>query len=114
MRGWILRTGAPLVEESRMVAVQLQHTARRGRAHLVYGADLRATDPRTRGTVHGYYENGDFIREVGSYVQATTTVSSRLQLITALRGSSQPNAGTWYFRPVLLWSTSLGVPTRCA
>jgi outer membrane receptor for ferrienterochelin and colicins len=82
---YYLRTGAPLVEESRMFAVQLQHKSKWRSVDMVYGSDLRAIDPRTGGTVHGYYEDDDFIRETGAYVQATAALSSRLQLVSALR-----------------------------
>ncbi|MDQ3082267.1 MAG: TonB-dependent receptor, partial [Gemmatimonadota bacterium] len=52
---YYLRTGAPLVEQSRMLGVQVQHGAKRGALDVVYGSDMRATDPRTGGTVHGAY-----------------------------------------------------------
>lgn len=82
---YYLRTGAPLVEESRMLALQLQHATSWRGLDLVYGSDVRATDPRTRGTVHGSYEDEDFTRETGAYLQATTLLARRLQGIGALR-----------------------------
>lgn len=82
---YYLRTGAPLVEESRMFALQAQHGRYWRGVDFVYGVDLRIVDPRTRGTVHGVYEHDDVIRETGLYVQSTATVGSRLQMVTALR-----------------------------
>ena len=82
---YFLRTGLPLVEKSRLVSAQVQHGIQRGRVDLVYGMDGRATDPRTEGTVHGQYEDDDFVVEAGMYGQATTTLGSRFQLVTALR-----------------------------
>ena len=82
---FFLRTGLPLVEKSRVASAQLQHGARRRGVDLVYGLDIRATDPRTEGTVHGQYEDDDFLVEAGAYGQATTALGSRVQLVTALR-----------------------------
>ena len=82
---YFLRTGAPLVEKSRLVSAQLQHGTQRRGVDLVYGMDMRATDPRTEGTVHGQYEDDDFLIEAGAYGQATTTLGRRVQLVTALR-----------------------------
>jgi outer membrane receptor protein involved in Fe transport len=82
---YYLRTGGPLVEESRMYAVQLQRASSWRGLGLVYGSDFRATDPRTRGTVHGSYESDDFTRETGVYLQGTAPVGRRLRAIGALR-----------------------------
>ncbi|HEY5417895.1 MAG TPA: TonB-dependent receptor [Gemmatimonadaceae bacterium] len=82
---YFLRTGLPLVEKSRLVSAQLQHGTQRGGVDLVYGTDIRATDPRTEGTVHGQYEDDDFLIEAGAYGQATAALGRRVQLVTALR-----------------------------
>jgi len=82
---YFLRTGLPLVEKSRLVSAQLQHGTQRGGADLVYGMDIRATDPRTEGTVHGQYEDDDFLIEAGAYGQAMAALGRRVQLVTALR-----------------------------
>jgi len=82
---YFLRTGAPLVEKSRLVSAQLQQRTQRERVDLVFGTDIRATDPRTEGTVHGQYEDDDFLIEAGAYGQATTALGRRVQLVTALR-----------------------------
>jgi iron complex outermembrane receptor protein len=82
---YFVRTGERIVERSRLASVQLQHGMRRREVDFVYGMDARATDPRTGGTVHGQNEDDDFLIEAGSYAQATTVLSDRLQLIAALR-----------------------------
>ena len=82
---YYLRTGAPLVEKSQLLAVHLQHAKRHRGVELIYGTDMRATVPRTGGTVHGSYEDDDLIRETGSYIQATTSVGPALQFVSALR-----------------------------
>jgi outer membrane receptor for ferrienterochelin and colicins len=82
---YFLRTGAPVVDQSRVVAAQIQHGGRVELVDLIYGSDLRWTDPRTAGTVHGQYEDDDRLTETGAYLQATAPLNPRLHLITALR-----------------------------
>lgn len=80
-----LRSGLPLVDKSRVVATQLQHGAQWNDIDLLYGADVRWTDPRTGGTVNGMNENDDRMTEAGAFLHATQTVSGRLQIVAALR-----------------------------
>jgi len=82
---YILRTGAPLVDDSRVFVGQLQHGATVGPVDLLYGADVRWTDPRTGGTIHGANENRDRTTEIGAYGHATWTVSRQLEAVAALR-----------------------------
>jgi outer membrane receptor for ferrienterochelin and colicins len=82
---YVLRTGEPLVDHSRMAAVQVQHGATLGPVDWLYGADLRWTDPRTRGTIDGANEAHDALMETGAYVHGTTRLSPRLDLVTAVR-----------------------------
>jgi iron complex outermembrane receptor protein len=84
-RTFSLRNGIPVVDESRLVAGQVQHRASLGRTRLVYGFDSRLIDPRTRGTINGRFENDDQVREVGGYLSATTPLSPRVDLVTAAR-----------------------------
>lgn len=80
-----LRTGATLVDQSRVVAAQVQHGGRLERVNLTYGTDVRWTDPRTGGTIHGQYEDHDRLTETGVYLQATAELDARLQLVAASR-----------------------------
>lgn len=82
---YVLRTGEPLVDDSRQLVGQLQHGATLGAVDLLYGADVRWTDPRTEGTIHGLNEDRDRTTEIGGYGHATWAVSSRLQAVGALR-----------------------------
>ena len=82
---YVLRTGDPLVDDSRVLVGQLQHGATAGPVDLLYGADLRWTDPRTGGTISGANEDSDRTTEIGGYAHATWAVSPRLQAIGALR-----------------------------
>jgi outer membrane receptor for ferrienterochelin and colicins len=80
-----LRTGTPLVDDSRVLVAQLQHGATAGPVDLLYGADARWTDPRTGGTIHGANEDDDQTAEVGAYVHAQWQLSTRLEATGALR-----------------------------
>lgn len=82
---YVLRTGNPLVDHSRVVAGQVQDGVALGAVDLLYGADLRWTDPRTGGTIDGAYEDRDRLTEVGAYAHATTRLSSRFDVVTAVR-----------------------------
>ena len=82
---YVLRTGKRLVDQSRVVAAQLQHGATLGPVDLLYGADFRWTDPRTEGTIDGRNEADDRVTEIGSYAHAVTRVGRRLDVVTAVR-----------------------------
>jgi iron complex outermembrane receptor protein len=80
-----LRTGGPLVDDSRVLVAQLQHAARVGPVELLYGADGRWTDPRTDGTIHGANEDDDRTAEIGAYGHAQWQLSPQLEATGALR-----------------------------
>lgn len=80
-----LRTGAPIVDNSRQAAVQIQHGTQAGRYDLLYGLDGRWTDPRTAGTIHGVNEDDDRVAEVGAYIQTRTALSPKVDFVTAVR-----------------------------
>lgn len=82
---YLLRTGLPLVDNSRQTTAQLQHSREAGPLGLLYGLDGRWTDPRTGGTIHGRNEEDDLVAEQGGYVQARAAASPMLDLIGALR-----------------------------
>lgn len=81
-----LRSGAPMVNRSRLFAAQLQHGMAIGSRHdLTYGADFTGADPETEGTVHGRHEDDDESRGLGAFVQSRTTLGGSLDLVTGLR-----------------------------
>jgi len=101
---FLLRGGAPLVDNSRVAAVQAQHGTRFGGRHdLAYGVDARYTEPRTGGTIHGRYENDDEITELGAYLQGRTRVVDSLDLIAAVRVDYHDRLGD------VVWSPRLGI-----
>ena len=83
---FLLRTGQPIVDFSRLGALQFQHGIDMGRRQtFLYGADYVFTNPRTGGTIHGRNEEDDNTTEVGGYVHSVTRFSPRWELVTALR-----------------------------
>ena len=83
---FLLRSGQPIVDQSRVFAGQLQHGFGLGkRQDFVYGVDFIKTNPRTGGTINGRNEAIDDVTEYGGYLQSTTNLSKKLDLIAALR-----------------------------
>jgi iron complex outermembrane receptor protein len=83
---YLLRTGAPIVDKSKVWATQLQHSASLGgRIDFTYGADYIRTMPETGLTINGRREDDDNYDEIGGYLQGTGRVSSMLDLVGAIR-----------------------------
>lgn len=84
---YLLRTGQPIVDNSRLWVAQLQHgiSLAGGRQDFTYGVDYLFTDPRTNGTINGTYENHDQTTEIGGYLQSETQLTSKLNLTLAGR-----------------------------
>ena len=84
---FLLRTGTPIVDNSRVFAAQIQHGLGfgGGKEDLVYGADYIFTNPRTGGTINGRNENNDDVHEIGAYVQSTTHLSRMFDVVAAIR-----------------------------
>lgn len=81
-----LRTGDPIVDNSRVFVTQLQHGIRvADRYDLLYGVDFRRTVPRTGGTIHGRNEDNDNLSELGGYLHTRTSLSPKFDLTAALR-----------------------------
>jgi len=84
---FLLRTGTPIVDNSRVFAAQIQHGLGfgGGKEDLVYGADYIFTNPRTGGTINGRNENNDDVHEIGAYIQSTTHLSRKFDVVAAIR-----------------------------
>jgi iron complex outermembrane receptor protein len=84
---FLLRSGQPIVDQSRVFATQLQHGFALGgdRQDFVYGVDYIFTNPRTGGTINGRNEDDDDVTEIGGYVQSTTKLSQNFDFVGALR-----------------------------
>lgn len=84
---FLLRTGTPIVDNSKVYAVQAQHSADlfNNKESLVYGADYIFTNPQTGGTINGRNEKIDDVTEIGAYIQSTTRLSPKFELVGAIR-----------------------------
>jgi outer membrane receptor for ferrienterochelin and colicins len=83
---FLLRSGQPIVDQSRVYVAQIQHGFRvGGREDLTYGVDYISTNPRTGNTINGRNEESDNVKEIGGYVQSTTTLARKLDFIGTVR-----------------------------
>ena len=83
---YLLRSGQPIVDQSRVFAAQLQHATDLGpRNTFVYGLDYIFTNPRTGGTINGRNEDSDNLTEIGGYVQYTGRLNPKFEVVGALR-----------------------------
>jgi outer membrane receptor for ferrienterochelin and colicins len=83
---FLLRSGQPIVDQSRVFAAQLQHGINpRPWQDFIYGLDYIFTNPRTGNTINGRNEDIDDVREIGGYIQSTTRLGRHWDLVAALR-----------------------------
>ena len=83
---YLLRSGQPILDRSRVLVAQLQHGRELGsRQSFTYGFDFQRTDPRTSGSISGRNENDDVIDEVGAYLHSETNLTSAVDLVAAVR-----------------------------
>jgi outer membrane receptor protein involved in Fe transport len=95
-----LRNGVTLTNDSRMVAMQVKNESLVGPSELSYGSDVRWTIPRTEGTLNGRFEDGDAVVETGVYAYATTPLSSRLDMVAAVRADHHNRLErSWFLSP---------------
>lgn len=109
---YLLRDGAPLVDESRVIGAQVRHgfELSGGRHDLTYGADWLLTTPRTGGTIHGQFEDDDEIEEVGGYLQGRFGLGDRVNLLATGRGDHSTMLDDLVFSPRvgLTWEAAEG------
>jgi iron complex outermembrane receptor protein len=83
---YLLRSGQPIVDKSKVWALQAQHGFDLGgKQSFTYGVDYIATNPETGGTINGRNEDRDNMREFGGYVQSSTRPFAKWEFLTALR-----------------------------
>lgn len=81
-----LRTGEPVVDQSRTMAAQFQYGMDLGLwQSFIYGIDWQRTEPRTGGTINGRNEDDDMISEIGGYLHSETSLGDKLALVSAIR-----------------------------
>ena len=83
-----LRSGIPVVDRSSVLVGQLQQGLELGRTRVVLGGDYIATRPQTEGTINGRNDGDDDINEFGAYIQTTTRLSNKVDLLAAIRGDA--------------------------
>ena len=97
---YLLRTGQPIVDQSRVLGAQAQYSSDIGsRNTVVYGVDYIFTEPRTGGTINGRNEEDDNVSEIGGYAQSTSRLSDRWELLLAARVDQHSRLEGTFFSP---------------
>ncbi|HUG39076.1 MAG TPA: TonB-dependent receptor [Longimicrobiales bacterium] len=96
---YLLRDGAAIIDNSKMIVGQLQHGSTTPWADLTYGLDVLHTRPETRGTIHGEHEDDDNVTEAGAYIQSQTALSPRFDLVLAGRADHHSHVDHIVFSP---------------
>ena len=98
---YLLRSGADIVDKSRVFGAQLQHGLdfANGKQSFTYGADYIWTNPRTGHTINGSNEDIDNVTEYGAYVQSSTKPTSRTEILLAARGDKNNVVEGAFFSP---------------
>ena len=97
---FLLRNGRPLFDNSSLLVGQLQYQSRIGSAHrLIYGVDYLGTNPDSKGTINGQFEDDDQTTEVGGYVQWEWALSPKFDFTGAFRYDYNSNLADPVFSP---------------
>jgi iron complex outermembrane receptor protein len=96
---FLLRTGGPIVDKSKVAVAQLQHVADWRGFEFTYGGDFIRTMPETEGTINGSRENDDNYTEYGAYLQTKVPLGAKLDLVAAARGDWHSELSEPVFSP---------------
>lgn len=97
---FLLRTGTPIVDNSRVLTAQLQQAMDFGmKQSFVVGADYIGTNPRTGNTINGRNEDIDDVTEVGGYIHSVTRMNDKWDLVGSLRLDSHSEQEDLFFSP---------------
>lgn len=97
---YLLRSGQPIVDQSRVASAQIQHGFDLGeKQSFTYGADYIWTNPRTANTINGRNEDVDNVTEYGAYIQSSTKPIKQLELLLAARGDANSVIAGQFFSP---------------
>jgi outer membrane receptor for ferrienterochelin and colicins len=97
---FLLRSGQPIVDKSRVFAGSAQHAYDFGpKQSFVYGLDYIKTNPRSGGTINGRNENRDDVQEIGGYVQSTSRITPMFDFLAALRVDQNDQIDGTQFSP---------------
>jgi outer membrane receptor for ferrienterochelin and colicins len=97
---YLLRTGQPVTDRSKVFVTQLQHGTDFGTMQsFTYGVDFIRTMPETDGTIHGVRDADDTMNEIGAYVQSTTRLTPKFDLVLAGRVDDHSHLPEMVFSP---------------
>lgn len=97
---YLLRSGQPIVDKSRVAAVQLQHGFDLGKKQsFTYGLDYIWTNPQSGGTINGRNEAIDNTTEYGAYVQSSTKPTKQVEILLAARADANNVIKGSFFSP---------------
>ena len=96
---YYLRTGLPVVDKSTVTVGQVQQAFQLGTTSMVAGADYIYTHPVSDSTIFGRNEGSTDIHEEGIYLQSTTPLSPKYDLVTAIRGDQTDRLAGTQFSP---------------
>lgn len=97
---FMLRTGDPVVDKSRLMMTQIQHDFALGNwQRFTYGGDILRTRPATEMTVNGRNEEIDDINEKGVFLQSETAFGAKTSLVLAGRFDKHNHLEEMMFSP---------------
>ncbi len=97
---YLLRSGQPIVDKSRVAAVQLQHGFDLGKKQsFTYGVDYIWTNPQSGGTINGQNEAVDNTTEYGAYIQSSTKPTKQVEILLAARADANNVIKGSFFSP---------------
>ncbi len=83
---YVLRSGMPTFDNSKLYVGQIQHSYAIGDIQrFTYGLDVLLTRPDTKETINGINEENDTINEIGAYLQSETKILPQLKFLAAGR-----------------------------
>ena len=94
-----IRTGIPVVDRSSVTVGQVQQGLHFASTKVVIGGEYIATRPQTAGTIYGRNETHDDINEYGGYVQSTTALAPKVDLLLAGRADVNSRLSGSQFSP---------------
>ena len=111
---YLLRSGRPLVDRSRLLVAQVQNASDLFGSNFVYGVDFLRTMPETERTINGRNEDDDDVTEFGGYVQSATPLGEAFELTLAGRGDWHSRLDEPVFSPraALTWEPAQGQSVR--
>lgn len=96
---YIIPTGNQIIDKSKLLVSQLQHSADWKKFNFVYGLDYISTMPETDGTVNGQYEDIDTYQEFGGYLQTKFRLMDNLDLLASFRVDQHSELNDPVFSP---------------